>query len=205
MQKTLLILVLLTAVISCQSDRDTKTSSFKIEYEKFVLENGLQVILHVDRSDPVVSVVLAAHVGSAKEKEGRTGFAHLFEHLLFLESENLGRGGLDQLSARIGGAGANGFTNRDITTYFQTVPKDALEKMIWAEADKLGWFINTVTDPILANEIMVVKNEKRQVVDNRPYGHTSYVIGKICTRKAIPTAGRSSAPWPICRPPPWKM
>lgn len=178
MQKTFLILVLLVAFMACQSDKDTKTSSFQIEYEKFELENGLDVILHVDCSDPVVSVVLAAHVGSAKEKEGRTGFAHLFEHLLFLESENLGRGGLDQLSARIGGAGANGFTTNDITTYLQTVPKDALEKMIWAEADKLGWFINTVTDPVLANEIMVVKNEKRQVVDNRPYGHTNYVISK---------------------------
>jgi len=178
MLKRFLIVFLLGAMIACQPDGDTTTSSFRMEYEKFELENGLDVILHVDRSDPVVSVVLAAHVGSAKEKEGRTGFAHLFEHLLFLESENLGRGGLDQLSARIGGAGANGFTNRDITTYFQTVPIDALEKMIWAEADKLGWFINTVTNPILANEIMVVKNEKRQGVDNRPYGHTNYVISK---------------------------
>ena len=76
-------------------------------------------------------------LSSAREKTGRTGFAHLFEHLLFLESENLGRGGLDQLSAQIGGAGANGFTNNDITTYFQTVPKDALEKMIWAKLNLL--------------------------------------------------------------------
>ena len=112
---------------------------FKVEYEKFTLKNGLEVIFHVDRSDPVVAVALTAHVGSAREKEGRTGFAHLFEHLLFLESENLGKGGLDKMSARIGGSGANGSTSRDRTNYFQTVPKDALEKMIWAEADKLGW------------------------------------------------------------------
>jgi len=178
MLKKFLIVLLLGAMIACQPDGDPATSSFRMEYEKFKLDNGLEVILHVDRSDPVVSVVLAAHVGSAREKAGRTGLAHLFEHLLFLESENLGRGGLDQLSARIGGAGANGFTTNDITTYLQTVPKDALEKMIWAEADKLGWFINTVTDPVLANEIMVVKNEKRQGVDNRPYGHTDHVISK---------------------------
>jgi len=178
MLKKYIIALLLPAMIACQPGGDTKDSAFRIDYEKFVLENGLEVILHVDRSDPVVAVVLAAHVGSAREKAGRTGFAHLFEHLLFLESENLGRGGLDQLSARIGGAGANGFTNRDITTYHQTVPVDALEKMIWAEADKLGWFINTVTDPVLANEISVVKNEKRQSVDNRPYGHTNFVISK---------------------------
>lgn len=178
MFKKYMIALLLPAMIACQPGADTKESAFQIEYEKYELENGLEVILHVDRSDPVVSIVLAAHVGSAREKAGRTGFAHLFEHLLFIESENLGRGGLDQLSAEIGGAGANGFTNNDITTYHQTVPKDALEKMIWAEADKLGWFINTVTDPVLANEIMVVKNEKRQVVDNRPYGHTYFVISK---------------------------
>ena len=97
---------------------------------------------------------------------------------MFLESENLGKGGLDKMSARIGGSGANGSTNRDRTNYFQTVPNDALEKMLWAEADKLGWFINTVTDPVLAKEKEVVKNEKRQGVDNNPYGHTSYVIDR---------------------------
>ena len=105
MLKKLFIALLLPAMLACQPDGDTADSSFRMDYEKFVLDNGLEVILHVDRSDPVVSVVLAAHVGSAREKAGRTGFAHLFEHLLFLESENLGRGGLDQLSARIGEAG----------------------------------------------------------------------------------------------------
>ena len=139
---------------------------------------GWNVIFHVDRSDPVVAVSITAHVGSAREKAGRTGFAHLFEHLLFLESENLGKGGLDKLTARVGGSGANGSTTRDRTNYLQTVPKDALEKMLWAEADKLGWFINTVTDPVLAKEKQVVKNEKRQSVDNNPYGHTSYVVDK---------------------------
>ena len=153
-------------------------AELKVDFEKITLENGLEVVFHVDRSDPVVAVALTAHVGSAREKTGRTGFAHLFEHLLFLESENLGKGGLDKMSARIGGSGANGSTSRDRTNYFQTVPNDALEKMIWAEADKLGWFINTVTDPVLAKEKQVVKNEKRQSVDNNPYGHTSYVLGK---------------------------
>ena len=150
----------------------------KVPFQKFTLPNGLEVIFHIDRSDPVVAVNLTAHVGSAREKTGRTGFAHLFEHLLFLESENLGKGGLDKMSTRIGGSGANGSTSQDRTNYLQTVPKDALEKMIWAEADKLGWFINTVTDPVLAKEKQVVKNEKRQGVDNAPYGHTFYVINK---------------------------
>ena len=172
-----LSLFVLIAISACkQNDTKETTTEFKVDFEKFTLDNGLQVILHVDRSDPVAAVALTAHVGSAREKEGRTGFAHLFEHLLFLESENLGKGGLDQMSARIGGSGANGSTSRDRTNYFQTVPKDALEKMIWAEADKLGFFINTVTEPVLAKEKQVVKNEKRQRVDNQPYGHNFAVI-----------------------------
>lgn len=157
-----------------------------LPYESFTLDNGLTVLFHIDRSDPVVAVSLTAHVGSAREKPGRTGFAHLFEHLLFLESENLGPGGLDQLSARIGGSGANGSTSRDRTNYLQTVPNDALEKMLWAEADKLGWFINTVTEPVLAKEKEVVKNEKRQGVDNRPYGHTLYVLHKALYPESHP-------------------
>lgn len=157
-----------------------------LPFETFTLDNGLTVIFHIDRSDPVVAVNLTAHVGSAREKPGRTGFAHLFEHLLFLESENLGAGGLDRMSARIGGSGANGSTSRDRTNYLQTVPNDALEKMIWAEADKLGWFINTVTQPVLEKEKQVVKNEKRQGVDNRPYGHTFYVLHKALYPESHP-------------------
>ena len=159
---------------SCSSNKE----EFSVNYEKFTLDNGLEVVFHKDDSDPVTAVALTFHVGSAREVEGKTGFAHLFEHLLFLESENLGKGGLDKMSSRIGGSGANGSTSRDRTNYFQTVPNDALEKMIWAEADKLGYFINTVTEAVVAKEKQVVKNEKRQGVDNAPYGHASYVIGK---------------------------
>jgi zinc protease len=147
-----------------------------VPVQTFTLDNGLTVVFHIDRSDPVTAVVLAAHVGSARETPGRTGFAHMFEHLFFLNSENLGPGGLDAMSARIGGGGANGSTSFDATDYLQTVPNDALEKMIWAEADKLGYFINTVTDAVLSKEKQVVKNEKRQSNDNRPYGHTFGVI-----------------------------
>lgn len=179
MLKTRFIFALLVCFSAAASAQTAKPqATFKIDYEKFTLANGLQVIFHIDRSDPVVAVSLTAHVGSAREKPGRTGFAHLFEHLLFLESENLGKGGLDKMTARIGGSGANGSTNTDRTNYLQTVPNDALEKMLWAEADKLGWFINTVTEPVLAKEKQVVKNEKRQSYDNNPYGHTSYVIDK---------------------------
>ncbi|MGB6229419.1 MAG: pitrilysin family protein [Litorimonas sp.] len=150
----------------------------ELAFEKFTLDNGLDVILHVDRSDPIVAINLAAHVGSAREVPGKTGFAHLFEHLLFLDSENLGYGGLDLMNTRIGGEGTNGFTSPDMTQYFQAVPSDALEKVIWAEADKIGWFINTVNQNVIDREKQVVKNEKRQRVDNQPYGHNWYVIGK---------------------------
>ena len=149
-----------------------------IRFERFVLPNGLTVIVHRDNSTPMAVVNIMYDVGARDEDPNKTGFAHLFEHLLFLESENLGKGGLDKMTARIGGSGANGSTNRDRTNYLQTVPNDALEKMLWAEADKLGWFINTVTDPVLAKEKQVVKNEKRQGVDNVPYGHNSYIIDK---------------------------
>lgn len=172
-----LFTALLLSVLTLSSCSQSQTD-FSVDYEKFTLDNGLEVILHKDDSDPVTAVALTFHVGSAREIEGRTGFAHLFEHLLFLESENLGKGGLDKMSSRIGGSGANGSTSRDRTNYFQTVPSDALEKMIWAEADKLGYFINTVTEAVLAKEKQVVKNEKRQGVDNAPYGHANYVVGK---------------------------
>jgi len=110
---SLFALVVLTLTLhSCketkEGEEDTafakaETPQFNVPFEKFTLDNGLTVILHEDHSDPVVAVALTAHVGSAREIEGRTGFAHLFEHLLFLESENLGKGGLDAMSARIGG------------------------------------------------------------------------------------------------------
>jgi zinc protease len=175
------------ALIACDNVSTSKTSGSDradasalpvLEFEKITLDNGLDVTFHVDRSDPVVAINLAVHVGSGREKPGKTGFAHLFEHLLFLDSENLGYGGLDEMNTRIGGEGTNGFTTTDMTQYFQAVPKDGLEKIIWAEADKLGWFINTVNQNVIDREKQVVKNEKRQRVDNQPYGHNLYVIGK---------------------------
>lgn len=160
------------ALLGCPAEEDT---GLGIAYEKYELANGLEVVLHVDRSDPIAAVAMTFHVGSAREVEGRTGFAHLFEHLFFLDSENLGPGGLDRLMARIGSS-ANGSTSNDRTDYFEVVPKDALEKALWAESDKLGFFINTVSESVVAKEKQVVKNEKRQAIDNQPYGHTSFVI-----------------------------
>ncbi len=163
----------LMIVASCAPEMDG--GGVSIDYERYELANGLDVILHVDRSDPIAAVAMTFHVGSAREVEGKTGFAHLFEHLFFLDSENLGPGGLDRLMTRVGSS-TNGSTSNDRTNYFEVVPVDGLEKTLWAEADKLGFFINTVSESVVDKEKQVVKNEKRQSVDNQPYGHNNYVI-----------------------------
>lgn len=159
----------------CQTSITQEQSTFFIDYEKYTLDNGLQVILHLDQSDPIVAIAITYHVGSSHEHPEKTGFAHLFEHLMFLDSENLGPGGIDRLSDKAGGS-MNGSTNRDRTNYYQVVPRDALEKVLWAESDRMGYFINTVTQEAVDKEKQVVKNEKRQSVDNRPGGHIYSVI-----------------------------
>lgn len=148
-----------------------------LSYEKYTLDNGLEVILHQDHSDPIVAVSILYHVGSSREKPGRTGFAHFFEHMLFQSSENVPKGHFFSRINDLGGT-FNGGTWTDGTIYYETVPKDALEKVLWMEADRMGFFINTVTKAALENEKLVVKNEKRQRYDNQPYGHSSYVINK---------------------------
>ena len=160
---------------ACATAGENAPDGLSISFERYQLENGLDVVLHVDRSDPLAAVAMTFHVGSAREVPGKTGFAHLFEHLFFLDSENLGPGGLDRLMTRVGSS-TNGSTSRDRTNYFEVVPVDGLEKALWAEADKLGFFINTVSESVVAKEKQVVKNEKRQGVDNNPYGHTNFVL-----------------------------
>ena len=155
-----------------------ETAKLEISYEKFTLANGLDVILHADHSDPITAVALQYHVGSNREEPGRTGFAHLFEHMMFQESQHVGQ---DQFFKKIQEAGGmlNGGTGQDGTTYFEVVPKNALEMVLWLEADRLGYLGSTLTQEAFANQQGVVKNEKRQVVDNRPYGHTDYILGKL--------------------------
>ncbi|MFK7937658.1 MAG: M16 family metallopeptidase, partial [Saprospiraceae bacterium] len=173
--------LLILGFTACQdagsSDATTATPELKIDYEKFTLDNGLDVILHEDKSDPIVSVAIMYHVGSNREKPGRTGFAHFFEHMLFQNSENVGKGNFFKKIEELGGE-FNGGTWNDGTVYYEVVPKDALEKILWMESDRMGFMINTVTTPVLENEKQVVKNEKRQRVDNQPYGHTGYIIDK---------------------------
>ncbi|MEE9465661.1 MAG: pitrilysin family protein, partial [Candidatus Neomarinimicrobiota bacterium] len=148
-----------------------------IEFEKYTLDNGLEVVLHEDRSDPIVSVAIMFHVGSNREERGRTGFAHLFEHILFQESENVGQDAFFQNIQRAGGT-LNGFTWGDGTAYFEIVPRNALEMVLWMESDRMGYLLSSVTQEAFENQQNVVQNEKRFRVDNVPYGHTEYVIKK---------------------------
>ncbi|HVN57550.1 MAG TPA: pitrilysin family protein [Bacteroidales bacterium] len=154
-----------------------RQDKLNIAYEKFTMPNGLQVVLHQDHSDPVISYAIMYHVGSSREIPGKTGFAHLFEHLLFGGSENVPSGSFDKILENAGGNN-NGFTERDITTYFEVFPKNALDKVLWIESDRMGFFINSVTKHAMAIQQNVVQNEKRQSVDNAPYGFTSYLIYK---------------------------
>lgn len=152
--------------------------SFKLDYEKYKLKNGLEVILHQDKSDPITAVAIQYHVGSNREIPGKTGFAHLFEHMMFQESQNVGQ---DQFFKLIQGNGGtlNGGTWQDGTIYFEVVPNSALEMSLWLEADRMGFLLPTATYDAFLNQQEVVQNEKRQNYDNRPYGQTSYIIGKL--------------------------
>ncbi len=170
-----------TAQAAPQTEPSVKSAAqsaeFKLDYEKFTLENGLEVILHVDKSDPIVAVTTVIHAGSNREKPGRTGFAHFFEHMAFNDSENVPRGWNRKAIPEWGGQ-RNGGTWSDGTIYYEVVPKDAFDKILWIDSDRLGYMLNTVTQAALDREKQVVKNEKRQRVDNAPYGYTQEVIRK---------------------------
>ena len=145
-----------------------------LSYVHYTLDNGLKVVLHEDHSDPIVAVATIMHVGSSRERPGKTGFAHFFEHMSFNDSENVPVGSNRKLIPELGGT-RNGGTSSDMTIYYEVVPKDAFEKILWIDSDRLGYMINTVTAAALEREKQVVKNEKRQRVDNAPYGHTQTV------------------------------
>ncbi|MCG9881750.1 MAG: insulinase family protein, partial [Bacteroidia bacterium] len=146
----------------------------KIGYEKYLLPNGLTLIIHEDHSDPIVHVEVTYHVGSARETPGKSGFAHFFEHMMFQGSLNV----KDEEHFKIvQGAGGqmNGTTNRDRTNYFQTLPANYLETALWLEADRMGFLLDSVTQKKFEVQRATVKNEKGQNVDNVPYGKRSEI------------------------------
>ena len=150
----------------------------KVPYRLFTLDNGLTVILHRDTSVPVVSVNIWYRVGSANEKPGRTGFAHLFEHLMFEGSKHVKDGQFDGLLEAAGGSN-NGTTDNDRTNYYEDVPSNALELALFLESDRMGYLLEAMSPERVDGQRDVVKNEKRQQVDSRPYGKVSEELDKL--------------------------
>lgn len=148
-----------------------------IPYQKYVLDNGLTLIIHEDNSDPLVHVDVTYHVGSAREELKKSGFAHFFEHMMFQGSENVADEEHFKIISDAGGT-LNGTTNRDRTNYFETVPSNQLEVMLWLEADRMGFFLDAVTQKKFEVQRETVKNEKGQNYDNRAYGRWNEVTAE---------------------------
>ncbi len=146
-----------------------KGDEIVIPYEKYAFPNGLTLIIHEDHSDPVVHADVTYHVGSAREEIGKSGFAHFFEHMMFEGSDNALKGTHDKIITG-GGGSLNGSTNRDRTNYYETVPSNQLEKILWLEADRMGFLLGQVTQTRFEVQRATVKNERGQRIDNVPYG-----------------------------------
>lgn len=161
-----------------------------IPFKKYQLDNGLTLILHEDKSDPLVHVDVTYHVGSGREEIGKSGFAHFFEHMMFQGSENVADEQHFKLVTEAGGT-MNGTTNTDRTNYYQTVPANQLEKMLWLEADRMGFLVDAVTQEKFEVQRETVKNERGQRVDNRPYGR----LGERVSQALYPAGHPYS--WPV--------
>lgn len=161
-------LLLSPGILFAQSD---------IKFEQYVLENGLTVILHEDHSAPVASIMMMYHVGSKNEKKGKTGFAHLFEHMMFQGSQHVQKEEHFRLLQQVG-ANVNGSTSEDRTNYFETLPSNGVELAIYLESDRMGFLLPAMDQTKLDNQRDVVKNERRQTTENVPYGLSYETIAK---------------------------
>ncbi|NQY89829.1 MAG: insulinase family protein [Colwellia sp.] len=161
-----------------------------IQFKKYTLANGLTVILHQDSSDPLVHIDVTYHVGSAREQLGKSGFAHFFEHMMFQGSKNVADEQHFKIVTQSGG-NLNGTTNTDRTNYYETVPKNQLEKMLWLESDRMGFLLETITTEKFEVQRATVKNERGQNIDNRPYGRLNETINQMVYPREHPYS------WPI--------
>jgi zinc protease len=162
----------------------------RIRYERFTLPNGLRVLVAEDHAVPIVAVVIWYHVGSKDEKPGRTGFAHLFEHMMFQGSAHVGNGAYVK-TVEEGGGSANGTTGHDRTDYYEVVPTSELETALWLESDRMGFLLPTLDQGKLDRQRAVVKNERREGTDNMVFGTADEVLAKALYPAAHPYS------WPV--------
>jgi zinc protease len=177
------------AVIACLAmapvGAEQRSADLSVPYTMFTLDNGLTVILHEDHSVPVVSVNVWYHAGSAHEKPGRTGFAHLFEHLMFEGSGHVEEGDFDNFLEAAGGSN-NASTRNDYTNYYINVPSNALDLALFLESDRMGYLLDIVSEELVNGQRDVVKNERRQSYENAPYGRAYLRISELMYPKNHP-------------------
>jgi zinc protease len=179
-----------TALIAQRGEPQTGSSAIKIPFERYTLPNGLTVILAQDHSTPTVAVEVLYHVGSKNEQAGRTGFAHLFEHVMFTGSGHVPYGLHDKFTEGVGG-GNNGNTTNDFTQYYETIPSNYLEHALWLESDRMGWLLESLDSAKYNAQRDIVKNERRQSYDNQPYGRSDEIIKAAEYPKTNPYS------WPV--------
>jgi len=172
------VLVALAVTIAAPLRAQSSLTKIDVKYTQFTLPNGLTVILHEDHSVPLVTTNMWYHVGSAREKPGRTGFAHLFEHLMFMGSEHVKPGEFDDLLENAGGTN-NGSTENDRTNYWINVPSNAIQLALFLESDRMGFLLESMTPKTVDAQREVVKNERRQSFENRPYGQAELLLSEL--------------------------
>ncbi len=188
----LLAAVVIAMTLSTPSAQDQTPSTAdipRLAFEKYTLANGLEVILREDRRLPMVAVNLWYHVGPANEEPGRTGFAHLFEHMMFQSSKHVPADSHIRLLETAGASNLNGTTDFDRTNYFETVPANQLDLALWLESDRMGYLLEKVDQAALSNQQDVVRNERRQSVENQPYGLAGEALVQTLFPKGHPYYG----------------
>ena len=187
---TLIMSIALVQPLLAQKKDQANSDSIKIPFETYKLPNGLTVILSLDRTTPTLAVDVWYHVGSKNETAGRTGFAHLFEHVMFTGSGHVPYGLHDKFTEGVGG-GNNGSTTNDRTNYYETIPSNYLETALWMEADRMGFLLDKLDIEKLNAQRDVVKNERRQSYDNQPYGRVNEILSGAMYPKGHPYS------WPV--------
>ncbi len=170
--------LLIVSAGQLRAEPSSEAPRVNLEFDKYVLENGLEVVLHRDTAAPDVAVNLWYHVGSGDEVLGKSGFAHLFEHMMFQGTKHTGEDVHFKTLEEIGASSINGSTTTDRTNYFQTVPRHHVETALWLESDRMGYLLDLLTEESFRNQVDVVRNERRQRYDNRAYGRARFALAR---------------------------